>query len=142
MRSVNLDFFAARDDQRAVLEFLFSSGEARVFESYSEFGQELREFRSTEEVDAAYPLGGDPHCHGNTTLLCLWCPSVLRDLTITRFALNPAACDGHTFRHRIEGGGPMHLPLGGASCPNRTSGTRAGHGLRRGRRMTEWLGRR
>jgi hypothetical protein len=37
----------------------------------------------------------------------------MRDLTITRFALNPAACDGHTFRHYIEGGGLMQLYLGG-----------------------------
>jgi hypothetical protein len=46
-RSVNLDFFAAEADQRAVLDFLFSSTDVQVFESYSEYSAELREFRST-----------------------------------------------------------------------------------------------
>lgn len=32
-RSANLDFFAAEVDQRAALDFLFSSTDVRVFES-------------------------------------------------------------------------------------------------------------
>jgi hypothetical protein len=112
-RSANLDFFAAEADQRAVFDFLFSSTDARVFESYSEYDAELREFRSTEELAAAFPLGRDPSGNGSAILLDLWSPSVMRHLTITRFALNPAACEGHTFRHCIEGGGLMQLYLGG-----------------------------
>lgn len=112
-RSVNLDFFAAESDQRAVLDFLFSSTDVRVFESYSEYDTELREFRSTDELAAAFPLGTDPHGNGNAVLLQLWSPSVMRDLTVRRFALNPAACNGHTFRHNIEGGGLMQLYQGG-----------------------------
>jgi hypothetical protein len=112
-RSANLDFFAAEADQRAILDLLFSSTDVRVFESYSEYDAELREFRSTDELAAAFPLGTDPHGNGNAILLQLWSPSVMRDLTIERFALNPAACDGHTFRHRIDGGGLMQLYLGG-----------------------------
>lgn len=112
-RSANLDFFAAEDDLRAVLDFIFSSTDARVFESYSEFGAELREFHSVDELAAVFPLGTDPHGNGCVALLMLWSPSVMRDLSIRRFALNPAACDGHTFRHSIEGGGLIQLYLGG-----------------------------
>lgn len=112
-RSVNLDFFAAESDMRAVFDFVFASTDARVFESYSEYGADLREFRSTDELAAAFPLGSDPAGSGYVALLCLWSPTVMRKLTITRFALNPEACDGHTFRHRIDGGGLMHLHLGG-----------------------------
>jgi hypothetical protein len=54
--SANLDFFAAETDQRAVLDFLFSSTDVRVFESYSKFDAELREFRSIDELAAAFPL--------------------------------------------------------------------------------------
>ncbi len=54
--SVNLDFFAAEFDQRAVLDFLFKATDVRVFESYSEFDADLREFRSIEEVASAFPL--------------------------------------------------------------------------------------
>jgi hypothetical protein len=112
-RSANVDFFAAEADQRAVFDFLFSSTDVRVFESYSEYGAELREFRSTDELATAFPLGTDPHGNGSAALLQLWSPSVMRDLTITRIKLNPAACEGHTFRHRIDGGGLMQLYLGG-----------------------------
>jgi hypothetical protein len=112
-RSANLDFFAAEADQGAVLDFLFSSTDVRVFESYSEYGAELREFRSTDELAAAFPLGTDPHGNGHAVLLQLWSPSVMSDLIIRRFALDPAHCEGHTFRHCIEGGGLMQLYLGG-----------------------------
>jgi hypothetical protein len=112
-RAVNLDFFAGEADQRAVLDFLFLSTDVRVFESYSEFDSELREFRSTDELAAVFPLGTDPHGTGNAVLLQLWSPSVMRELTIRRLNLKPEHCDGHTFRHNIEGGGLMQLYLGG-----------------------------
>jgi hypothetical protein len=125
-RSVNLDFFAAEADQRAVLDFLFSSTDVRVFESYSEYDADLREFRSTEEIAATFPLGTDPYGNGGVILLRLWSPSVLRDLTIERFALKPEHCEGHTFRHRIDGGGLMALDLGGV-CGRVVTKSHFGH---------------
>ena len=125
-KSVNLDFFAAEADHRAVLAFLFSSTDVRVFESYSEFSAELREFHSTDELAAAFPLGADPHGNGLAILLQLWSPSVMRDLTIRRFKLDPVHCDGHTFRHNIEGGGLMQLYLGGV-CDRVVTKSHFGH---------------
>jgi hypothetical protein len=125
-RSVNLDFFAAEADQRAVLDFVFSSTDARVFESYSEYEAKLREFRSTDELAAAFPLGNDPHGNGVAIALQLWSPSVMRDLTIRRFKLDPAHCKGHTFRHNIEGGGLMQLYLGGV-CDRVVTMSHFGH---------------
>ncbi len=125
-RSANLDFFAAGADQRAVLDFLFSSTDQRVFESYSECGSELREFRSTDELDAAFLIGTDLHGNGNAVLLQLWSPSVMRELTITRIKLNPAACEGHTFRYRIDGGGLIQLYLGGV-CERVVTKSHYGH---------------
>jgi hypothetical protein len=125
-RSVNLDFFAAEADQRALLDFMFSSTDVRVFESYSEFDADLREFRSTEELCAAFPIGTDEHGNGAAVLLQLWSPSVMSKLTITRFPVNPSACDGHTFRHRIDGGGLMQLYLGGV-CGRVVTKSHFGH---------------
>jgi hypothetical protein len=125
-RSANLDFFAAEADQRTVLDFLFSSTDVRVFESYSQYEAELREFRSTDELAAAFPLGTDPHGNGHAVLLQLWSPSIMRDLTIRRFALDPARCAGHTFRHCIEGGGLMQLYLGGV-CERVVTRSHFGH---------------
>jgi hypothetical protein len=113
VRSANLDFFAAEADQKAVIDFLFSANDVRIFESYSEPDTDLREFRSIEELVAAFPLGIDPHGNGSAVLLELWSPSVMSELTITRFALDPIKCHGHTFRHRIDGGALMPLYFGG-----------------------------
>src|SRR5438105_3224797 len=107
MASAHLNFFAAEADQKALIDFLFSSTDIRVFESYSEFDKDLREFRSTDELAATFPLGIDPSGNASAILLQLWSPSVMSELTITRFALNPAACNGHTFRYCIEGGALM-----------------------------------
>ena len=113
LRPVNLDFFAAETDLREILDFLFSSTDVRVFDSYSEYDSDLREFKSSDELAAVYELGRDPAGDGHAILLQLWSPSVMRDLVIRRFSLNPSKCDGHTFRHNIEGGGLMQLYLGG-----------------------------
>ncbi|HBC89755.1 MAG TPA: hypothetical protein DCZ94_22685 [Lentisphaeria bacterium] len=114
-RAVNVDFFAAEADQKALLDFLFSETDVRVFESYSEFDTELREFHSTEELAKAFPLGKDPHGNGNAVLLQLWSPSVMSNISIEKFSVNPESCNGHTFRHRIDSGGLMQLYLGGVS---------------------------
>jgi hypothetical protein len=109
----NLDFFAAQSDQRALVDFLFTSTNVRLFESYSEFGQELREFRSLDELATAFPLGEDRYGNGSGILLQLWSPSVMTKLEIVRFALLPEKCNGHSFRYRIAGGGLIQLYLGG-----------------------------
>jgi hypothetical protein len=125
-RAVNLDFFAAETDQRAVLDFLFFFTDVRVFESYSEYGAELREFRSTGELAETFPLGADVRGNGYAVTLQLWSPSVMREPTIERFALDPARCDGHTFRHRITGGGLMQLYFGGV-CAQVVTMSHFGH---------------
>jgi hypothetical protein len=125
-RSANLDFFAAQDDLRAVLDFLFASTDVRVVESYSVVGADLREFRSTDELAAAFALGADPHGNGVAILLQLWSPSVMRDLDIQRIKLDPAHCDGHTFRYRIDGAGLMQLYLGGV-CQQVVTRSHYGH---------------
>ena len=125
-RSANLDFFAAEPDLRAVLDFLFSSTDVRVFESYSEPDAELREFSSTDELAATFALGTDPNGNGHAILLQLWSPSVMRDLSIRRFKLDPAHCNGHTFRHNIEGGGLMQLYFGGV-CDRVVTKSHFGH---------------
>jgi hypothetical protein len=115
VRSLNLDFFAVREDLALVLDYVYSETDLRVFESYSELGRELREFRSVDELVAAYPLGEDPGGNGSAILLMLWSPSVMRELRISRIELDPAHCNGHTFRHRIDGGGLIAFYPGGLS---------------------------
>ena len=109
----NLIFFAAGSDQRAIVEFVLSSTNARVFESDSRFGQELREFRSVAELAAAFPIGEDQYGNGHAIDLQLWSPSVMQNLEINRISLAPDKCNGHTFRFEIDGGGLIQLYFGG-----------------------------
>lgn len=109
----NLDFFAARNDQKAILEFIFDSTDAQVFESYSDFGKELRQFESFADVDSVYPVGTDPNGNGAAILLQLWSPSMTTEANIRRISLDPAKTNGHTFRFCIEGFGLIQLYLGG-----------------------------
>ncbi|MBS0583838.1 MAG: hypothetical protein JSS42_12130 [Proteobacteria bacterium] len=125
-RSFNLDFFALEADQKTVFDFLFSSTDVRVFESYSAFGSELREFRSTEKIASSQQLGTDAGGSGFALSLQLWSPSVMRDFTITKVKLDPSKCDGHTFRYRIDGGGLIQLYLGGL-CERVVTKSHFGH---------------
>jgi hypothetical protein len=111
----NLDFFATRADHEALVRFLFGSTDVRVFESYSEFGRELREFRSFEELAVAFDVGADPAGSGFAVLLQLWSPSVQSGPRMERITLDPRRCEGHTFRYRIDGGGLIQLYFGGIS---------------------------
>jgi hypothetical protein len=106
----SLDFYALRDDMRALLEFLFGETDLRVFESYSEYDAELREFRSTDELTRTFDLGSDSHGDGTAVLLQMWSPSVMQRIDIERIELK---VPGHTFRHRVAGVGLLQLYFGG-----------------------------
>ena len=106
----SIDFYALGDDIRGLVHFIFEETDLRIFESYSEYDAELREFRSFEELSAAFSLGGDAHGRGHAVLLQLWSPSVMERVEFERIALKVA---GHSFRYRISGVGLIQLSFGG-----------------------------
>jgi hypothetical protein len=108
----SIDFYALRDDVRELVRFVFEETDARVFESYSEYDAELREFRSFDELSSAFRLGSDPHGHGHAVSLQLWFPSVMRDVEFERITLK---LKGPSFRYRVSGVGLVQLDLGGQS---------------------------
>jgi hypothetical protein len=108
-----LNFFATKPDLKQVFDFVYAETDFRVFESYSEFGRELREFSSLSALAAAYEVGADLHGNGTAALLQMWSPSVMAKPEIVRIALDPNKCKGHTFRYRISGYGLVQLYLGG-----------------------------
>lgn len=107
----NLDFFAVRDDMIALLSFIYSETDCLVFESYSRYDTELRQFTSIVQLDAAYPIGDDPHGNGHAILLQLHSPSVAAQPHIKRFDLS---VPGHSFRYCVESAGLMQLYFGGS----------------------------
>jgi len=108
----SLHFYAGRDDMIAVMNFVFTETDCRVFESYSKFGCELREFKSTDEI-ASVPNFGFPIRTADSVSLQLWSLSASSEARIERIALSPKHCDGHTFRYCINGWGLMKFDFSG-----------------------------
>ena len=108
-----LSFFGAREDLEQVIDFLFGETDFRIFELYSEFGEELREFTTFHELDEVLNIGRDEHGNSYAALLSLWSPSVMRRPPITRVRLDPKYCNGHTFRYTLGNSGTIRLYFGG-----------------------------
>ena len=107
----NLDFFAVREDLLDLLSFIYSETDCVVFESYSRFDTELRQFGSIQEVDSAYRIGDDPNGNGGAITLQLHSPSISAPPRVRRINLN---VPGHSFRFSVESAGLMQLYFGGA----------------------------
>jgi hypothetical protein len=100
----NLDFYATVEDHENLLADLFQAGDLRVFESYSAFDCELREFTQSRHIlDALHQT------ERSRVLLQIWAPAASSKVEIRRFALT---VEGHTHRHCIDGWGLMQLYLG------------------------------
>lgn len=112
-KSTNLSFFAAQSDQRAILDFIFSATDVRVFEVYSDCGADLREFHSTDDIASAFALGVDVDGSGYANILGLWSPSGMHEPVVERIELRPPTREGHAFRYQIGGAGLMRLDFGG-----------------------------
>ena len=110
----NCDFYAVEGDFDAVLDFVFSDLSCRVFESYSDYDADLREFTRTSEIYDRLPLG-KPSGTGPSVALQLWPIEASQNVSFKRIMLNPSKCDGHTFRYSINGWGLIQLYLGGLS---------------------------
>jgi hypothetical protein len=109
----SLTFFALREDLLSVLELLVAETGARVFEAYSAFDRELREFDSVDAIDRAFRLGVDEHGTGSEPFLQLWWADVCPRPRIERITLKPGAVPGHSFRQTARGWGLAQLQCGG-----------------------------
>jgi hypothetical protein len=101
---------------------IFAAPSPRVLESYSEPDRMIRCFSSSEDVlsyVADIRESGSDLVH-----LAIWYPDMLGQMEVTRLALNPAKCNGHTFRYRADGWGLISVQLrlaGSAATPSRIS---------------------
>lgn len=106
----NLYFYAVADDLRALLEYVFGATDCRVYEAYSKYDSELREFRSLADIESAFALGDDPDGTSAAALLALWSPGTRGTLDVERIALDVPR---HKYRYTIAGWGMLQLQLGG-----------------------------
>lgn len=101
----NLDFYASVEDHESLLADLFEQGHVRVFESYSAFDRELKEFAEPGELLTELKQAASSRL---SVLLQLWAPAASTMVEIERFAVS---VPGHSYRFRIAGWGLMQLYL-------------------------------
>lgn len=114
----NCDFYANKDDLISLLDFIYRETDCRVFESYSEFGNDLREFNSTSDLLKVFDLGQCKMQH-DQILLKLYSPSAKGDFLVEKINLNPEKCQGHAIRYSCGGWGLIQLYLGGIFEPEK-----------------------
>ncbi len=111
----NCDFYATREDHAGLLDWLFAEGGCEVHQLASDFERPLQRFRSSAEVlaqfERRYPNGRP----WRQLHLQLYLPGAGPPFVPRRVTLNPAACDGATYRYSAEGWGLVQLYLATAS---------------------------
>ena len=128
----NCDFYATREDHEGLLSWLFAEATSQVYELASDPGQSLKRFELPREVlqqfDRNYP-NGKKWCEVHLQLYVIGAGPTFKP---QRVRLNPAHCDGASFRYEAEGWGLVQLYLvtataGGldASHTNHNSAARA-----------------
>ena len=111
--TMNYNFLATKSDKLTVLNYLFDHTDLQVLDSYSKYGQEICQYKSTAEIAAKFDLetGGQ-----FAVAFQLWSPRFGGEVLFKRIELKPRYCNGHTFRYSAEGWGLIQLYLGG--CQN------------------------
>lgn len=111
----NCDFYATRDDHQGLLSWLFAEATCHVYELASDFGESLRQFESPHEVlrqfDRAYPNGKKR----SEIHLQLYVIGAGPRFKPRRIRLDPARCDGASFRYEAEGWGLVQFYLATAT---------------------------
>jgi hypothetical protein len=107
---MNYNFFASESDKIELFNYLFASTDLQLFDSYSPYGQKIRQYKSLKDLTNNFDLASG----GQYAIsLRLWAPSFLGAIRFEKIALKPQYCDGHTFRYCTCGWGLLNLCLGG-----------------------------
>ena len=104
------DFFATKSDKINLLDFIFKETDLRLFDLASSYGQEVSEYKSTEEIALKFDLenGGQ-----SSMTFQLWTQRFGGDILFRKIELNPKHCNGYTFRYSTDGWGLIQLYFGG-----------------------------
>jgi len=117
------DFFADEGDKVEILKFIFTETDLRVFDLSSEYGQEVHEYNSVEEITNKFDLiNGDKFACN----FLLWSSLFAGKVIFNRVDLNPKYCNGHTFKYTTNGWGLIQLSFGGLK-DNRLYNSHIGH---------------
>ena len=104
------DFYAAEEDKLLILDFIFNQTDLRVYDLSSAYGEEISEYKSTDEICSKFDLtNGDKYA----ITFQLWSPRHKGKPFFRKIDLDPKHCNGNTFRYSTDGWGLIQLYLGG-----------------------------
>ena len=103
------DFFADKADKIEILEFIFKDTDLQVYDLGSQYGQEIRQYKTSNEIYTKFDLEIDEF----GTTFQLWTPRHKGKPIFRKVDLDPKRCNGHTFRYATEGWGLIQLYFGG-----------------------------
>lgn len=103
---MNYDFFANANDKQSILDFVFKETNLRIFDLYSDYDQEITEYKNTQQILSKFDLQKENHL---PALFSLWADNFGGEITYRRIELKPKYCDGHTFRFSTNGWGLIQL---------------------------------
>ena len=98
----NCDWYATRADHRPLLDWLFADDGCDVMESYSKFERPIERYRSADEVLAEFDKTYQGGKAVQSVQLALWPRNCGPRVPVSRFALDPAYCDGATWRENCD----------------------------------------
>lgn len=96
------NFYASKSDKLQLLDYIFKETDLRVFDSDSAYGEKVREYKSSEEIEQSFDLENG---QSFAATFQLWSPSFLGQILFEKVMLNPKYCKGHTFRYKTTGWG-------------------------------------
>jgi hypothetical protein len=104
------DFYADKTDKLSVLDFIFNQTDLQVFDLASPYGQEICEYKSSQEISVKFDLvNGDKFA----ITFQLWTPRHKGKPVFRKVDLDPKRCNGHAFRYSTDGWGMIQLYFGG-----------------------------
>ena len=103
------DFYAASQDTKKVFDFIFNELDLTAYLAYSDLGQEMKSYNSTNGIFENFSFAD---INEKSINFQLWTPRFEGDLVIRKIDLDPKRCKGHTFRYTAEGWGLIQFYCG------------------------------
>lgn len=125
---MNYNFFADKEDKIEILKFIFNETDLHVYDLGSEYGKEICEYRSVDEICSKFDLETGRQFE---LTFQLWSPKFNGKPFFRRVDLDPKRCKGFTFRYATEGLGLIQLYFGGL-LHNELNRSHIGHFSERG----------
>lgn len=107
----NCDFFAACEDHRTILNWVFSLGDCDVYELSSGLDQPLKRLATMSEVEEHFAISSWAERSREALHFQIHPRSAGGRVQIERVELRPDKCQGATFRYTCSGWGLVQLYL-------------------------------